>query len=232
MKKQLSDEKLDLLIGQMMKESMVDDAELDNIADSPSVWWGVQRNIAQKTAPWPPPVKWLRVFFIGAPATAAMVLLGFYFFAGLMIVPADDKASVSPAYTPSLPETKTSKLTAPTLPEIKKSEPSTSTVAVKPSRASAVKVSRPTSQQVAIQRKEVNRKQPITAETIKTDFIALSYAKSPESGQIVRVKVPSSMMVTLGLVNSVAEPSSLVDAEVLVGDDGLTHSIRFVRKGL
>lgn len=232
MKKQLSDEKLDRLIGQMMKESMVEDDELENIAASPSIWWGVQRNIAQKTAPWPPPVKWLRVFFIGAPATAAMVLLGFYFFAGLMIVPADDKASVSPAYTPSLPETKTSKLTAPTPSETQKSEPRNLTVAVKPLRASTARVTRPTLQKVAIQKKDVNRKQLTTAETIKTDFIALSYARSPESGQIVRVKVPSSMMVTLGLVNSVAEPSSLVDAEVLVGDDGLTHSIRFVRKGL
>lgn len=232
MKKQLSDEKLDLLIGQMMKESMVEDDELDNIAASPSIWWGVQRNIAQNAAPWPPPIKWLRVFFIGAPATAALLLLGLYFFASLTIVPADDRASVSPAYTPSLSETKTSESPAPTLSETQKSEPSNLTVAVKPLRASTARVTRPALQQVAIQKKDLNRKHPTTAETIKTDFIALSYAKSPESGQIVRVKVPSSMMVTLGLVNSVAEPASLVDAEVLVGDDGLTHSIRFVRKGL
>jgi hypothetical protein len=64
---------------------------------------------------------------------------------------------------------------------------------------------------------------------IKTEFIALSYARDPESGQIVRVKVPSSMMVSLGLVVSVEKPSDLVDAEVLVGDDGLTRAIRFIR---
>ena len=64
---------------------------------------------------------------------------------------------------------------------------------------------------------------------IKTDFIALSYARNPDSGQIVRVRVPSSMLVTLGLVASVAKPSNLVDAEVLVGDDGLTRAIRFIR---
>ena len=63
---------------------------------------------------------------------------------------------------------------------------------------------------------------------IKTEFIALSYARNPESGQIVRVKVPSSMMVTLGLVATVEKPSALVDAEVIVGDDGLTRAIRFI----
>src|SRR5258706_16009175 len=66
------------------------------------------------------------------------------------------------------------------------------------------------------------------AAEIKTDFIALSYARGAESGQIVRVKVPSSMMVTLGLVATVEKPTSLVDAEVVIGDDGLTRAIRFI----
>jgi hypothetical protein len=37
------------------------------------------------------------------------------------------------------------------------------------------------------------------------------------------------MMVSLGLVESVKKPNDLVDAEVLVGDDGLTRAIRFIR---
>ena len=69
-----------------------------------------------------------------------------------------------------------------------------------------------------------------TADTdIKSEFIALSYARDPESGQIVRVKVPRSMMVTVGLLASVDKPSTLVDAEVLVGDDVLTRAFRFIR---
>ena len=64
---------------------------------------------------------------------------------------------------------------------------------------------------------------------VKTDFIALTYARDPESGQIVRVKVPSSMMVSLGVVSSVNKPGDMVDAEVVVGDDGLTRAIRFIR---
>jgi hypothetical protein len=66
-------------------------------------------------------------------------------------------------------------------------------------------------------------------EEIKSEFITLSYARDPESGQIVRVKVPRSMMVTVGLVASVDKPTTLVDAEVLLGDDGLTRAIRFIR---
>ncbi|MBK9768379.1 MAG: hypothetical protein IPP63_15940 [Chloracidobacterium sp.] len=46
---------------------------------------------------------------------------------------------------------------------------------------------------------------------------------------MVRVRVPSEMMVTLGLVNSVEKPTSMVDAEVVIGDDGQTHAIRFIR---
>jgi hypothetical protein len=38
------------------------------------------------------------------------------------------------------------------------------------------------------------------------------------------------MMVTLGVVPTVDKPSELVDAEVLVGDDGLTRAIRFIRQ--
>lgn len=62
-----------------------------------------------------------------------------------------------------------------------------------------------------------------------TDFIALSYADKSESGQILRVKVPSAMMVTLGVVSEVRNSAELVSADVVVGDDGLARAIRFVK---
>jgi hypothetical protein len=37
-------------------------------------------------------------------------------------------------------------------------------------------------------------------------------------------------MVQLGVVPMVNDPSKLIDAEILVGDDGLTHAIRFIRR--
>ena len=71
---------------------------------------------------------------------------------------------------------------------------------------------------------------PKTAtEETKTDFIALSYAANTDSGQIVRVKVPSSMMVSLGVATNVEKESELVSAEVVIGDDGLARAIRFIR---
>ena len=66
-------------------------------------------------------------------------------------------------------------------------------------------------------------------EETKTDFIALSYAANTESGQIVRVKVPSAMMVSLGVKANVENGSELVNAEVIIGDDGLARAIRFIR---
>jgi len=45
----------------------------------------------------------------------------------------------------------------------------------------------------------------------------------------VRVKVPSSMMVSLGVATTVEKESELVSAEVVIGDDGLARAIRFIR---
>jgi hypothetical protein len=83
---------------------------------------------------------------------------------------------------------------------------------------------------ISLPRTLVAKSSSSTATEIKSEFIALAYARSPESGQLIRVKVPSSMMVSLGVVPTVNDPSKLIDAEVLVGDDGLTHAIRFIRQ--
>jgi hypothetical protein len=37
------------------------------------------------------------------------------------------------------------------------------------------------------------------------------------------------MMVSLGVVSQVDKDSSMVSAEVVVGDDGLARAIRFIR---
>jgi hypothetical protein len=64
---------------------------------------------------------------------------------------------------------------------------------------------------------------------VKTDFIALSYAPAPESGQILKVKVPRSMMVLLGVTDNTENASELVKAEILMGNDGLARAIRFIQ---
>jgi hypothetical protein len=61
-----------------------------------------------------------------------------------------------------------------------------------------------------------------------TEFIALSYLPASESGQVIRVKVPRSMMVSLGVSTNVERSKELISADVIVGDDGAARAIRFL----
>jgi spore germination protein GerM len=88
--------------------------------------------------------------------------------------------------------------------------------------------SKPTSSFVATRKPLQTKKTTSPKAEIATDFIALSYLPATESGQIVRVKVPRSMLVSLGVTTNVEKPSELVNAEVIVGDDGGTRAIRFL----
>lgn len=227
MNKQFSDEQLDQMMRTMISDASLDDAAVNEIADSPTMWWAVQRQIAeQKTtavSPWPPVNILRRFLMIGVPATvAAALLISLFVFRSGDLPKTSDVAAVPINVETTLPQTnaqnvEVSPTTDPIIkqPERKRSQTVAASVKAFPRMAQKQIVST----QVAAKEKT----------EIKTEFIALSYARNPDSGQIVRVKVPSSMMVTLGLVASVEKPSNLVDAEVIVGDDGLTRAIRFIR---
>lgn len=210
-----------------MSDASLDDAAVNEIADSPTMWWAVQRQIAEQKAtavsPWPPANILRRLLMIGVPTTVAVALLISLFVFRSGDLPKASDVAVLPGNveTPAtqnnvqnddVPQTGDSDIKQP---EQKRAQ--TITASLKTS-----------SKQI---KKQTVSTQAVTKEKteIKTEFIALSYARNPDSGQIVRVKVPSSMMVTLGLVASVEKPSNLVDAEVVVGDDGLTRAIRFIR---
>jgi hypothetical protein len=65
-----------------------------------------------------------------------------------------------------------------------------------------------------------------------TDFIPLTHLSSStaiESGQVIRVKVPLSAFLALGLPVSPEHADELVNAEVVVGDDGVKRAVRLVR---
>lgn len=62
-----------------------------------------------------------------------------------------------------------------------------------------------------------------------TEFIALSYLPASESGQIISVKVPRSVMVALGVTTDTERSRELVKAEVVIGDDGAARAIRFIK---
>ncbi|MFM9905284.1 MAG: hypothetical protein ACKVQJ_12020 [Pyrinomonadaceae bacterium] len=223
MKKQVSDEQLDKIMRTLVNDASLSDAKLNEIADSPTMWWGVQRKIGiQKetiVSPWPPIGKLWRWGIVGLPtAAAAALLISFVAFRSVPNVE-PDRAGLSQQPMPA-----NVVIEQPEVP---------SAVPMAPEGRSKTELTRATVKPSTRQRAETKiSTTTFNASTkkteVKTEFIALSYARNPESGQIVRVKVPSSMMVTLGLVASVEKPSNLVDAEVLVGDDGLTRAIRFI----
>lgn len=239
-KKQLSDEQIDALMRTLVNESAADEALLSEIADAPATWWGVQRKLNEQkdvaVSPWPPVNKFMRWLMAGVPvAAAAMLVLSFFVFRQ---APVDDKGVVAvlpPASSATQPAPETVKTNEPISPI------TNATKAGDDSTVSELQSGKANSKQlvhkVAVRPSKLEQKSVFKTtvtktpakEEIKTEFIALSYARDPESGQIVRVKVPSSMMVSLGLVTSVKAPTDMVDAEVLVGDDGLSRAIRFIR---
>ena len=63
-----------------------------------------------------------------------------------------------------------------------------------------------------------------------TPFMPLVAGGTPlTSGQLVRVSMPRSALASLGLPVNPASGGDAVKADVLLGDDGLAHAIRFVR---
>ena len=67
---------------------------------------------------------------------------------------------------------------------------------------------------------------------LATDFYPLTYEASLaplESGRVVRVELPRSALISMGLPMSMERVGGSVRADVLLGDDGLAHAIRFVR---
>jgi len=230
MKKEFTDEQLDKMMRALVCDASADSEEIKDIASSPTVWWAIQREInAQKESsrsPWPPANVIRRWLMIVVPAAAAALVLSFVYFTSTPTVEQAVQPTTSSVAAVNTPAARAEETSQPSsnesndLPVKLASERTTSPSRQKMSSAVVRDRKRPTS--------------PLTASTlkkteVKTDFIALTYARDPESGQIVRVKVPSSMMVSLGVVSSVNKPGDMVDAEVVVGDDGLTRAIRFIR---
>lgn len=70
------------------------------------------------------------------------------------------------------------------------------------------------------------------AEEVATDFLPLTYladAPAPESGHLVRVKVPRSALASFGVPMNAERAGEMVQADVVIGDDGLARAIRFIQ---
>jgi hypothetical protein len=226
MKANNTNEQLDLILKLLVASAAADESTIDEVVDSPTLWRGVSRRIqAPRPTVFASYWQWL---LIGAPALAAALLLA-VLFTSRQESPAIAEQAISIS-----PEVRNQHLA------LTADEPDRVSPSVIPSQTSFVETrsARRQDRLVPVSRTKLRRRKqgrptvavtPPTADVVRSEFITLSYARDPESGQIVRVKVPRSMMVTVGLVASVDKPTSLVDAEVLVGDDGLNRAIRFIR---
>ena len=68
---------------------------------------------------------------------------------------------------------------------------------------------------------------------VATDFIPLGYmsvASLQEGGQVVRVEVPRSTLVSFGMPVNMDRYNERVKADIIVGVDGMAHAIRFVQE--
>lgn len=232
MKNEITDEQIDQLLKAVMRDSAATDETLADVADSPRVWWAVQREIATrkdaKAMPWPPVSNWIRLLGIAIPAAAAILIAVFFYNNGTIerseragTVPKGmvTKDDIDPA---SAPEASINNGTDAVIP-VKAAAPA----AKSPRQRSARQFNSMTKVQPDAL---TNARSIVKANEVKSDFIALSYAGSAESGQIVRVKVPGALKVQLGIAQNVSDPAGMVDAEVLIGDDGITRAIRFIRQ--
>ncbi len=219
MAKDFNDPEFDDLMRQMLASGSLDDAAIDEIASSPKVWWAIKREIAARPFGAAPSLgsRLFRLASIAIPAAAAAAI------AVAAVLPLLEKkqqtASVSVnanSFVGSFGFAEGKDLSP--VQRVTVAKPSTETVAVSQKRS--VRSSATTAERIG---------QTVAMNEVRTEFIPLSYAPDAESGQIVRVKVSSAMLASLGLSDTVRRSGQLIDAEVLVGDDGLTRAIRFIR---
>ena len=77
-----------------------------------------------------------------------------------------------------------------------------------------------------------NRPAPSNGGEIATDFIPLVQGedlKRMEGGQVVRVEMPRSALMSYGLPMNMERANERIKADVVIGNDGLARAIRFVR---
>jgi hypothetical protein len=239
MDRKLSDEQLNRIAKNLLKDFALDNETLDEITESPTLWRNVRNNIEaekeRREKSW---------FFAFRPQILTFGALAIVICFGLAImflnsktdsnlpiarqnsIDENAKASESLVISPSKEDTAKPAISkefraTPKKVSMKNAVPKTRFIAGNQTAGLSTKQLNKSSE------KEVSPK--TTTEETKTDFIALSYAANADSGQIVRVKVPRSMMVSLGITTNVEKNSELVTAEVILGDDGAAQAIRFVQ---
>lgn len=241
MDKKLSDEQIDRIAKDLLGNFALSSEALDEIAAAPQLWRNVRNRIeAENARRESSRFRWFRapVLAFGALIVLVCGVSAFMFFSpanrsnqtAAVEIPVENQSpsiAESPENSPEiLPEVdfetpENPSRQSPAKAPLKTAARQNGFVAKSEARGNSAKPPSRSS------KKEIPAEAAV--EETKTDFIALSYAANTESGQIVRVKVPSSMMVTLGVKTEVGDGAELVNAEVVIGDDGLARAIRFIR---
>jgi len=242
MDRKISDEQLDRIAGKLLENFALNDEMLDEIAASPrllsKVRTGIEEEKTRRARGWMP------IFRLPVWAFGVGLLIVCAGFAALFLNSGKDQnlAMIEQNSVRNFPEQVAENKTADdkTSEISKTAEENKSVKNLSIERVSAKKAAPKVKSIAQNQMRETTVTTPTktpkneivpaaAVEETKTDFIALTYAANTDSGQIVRVKVPSSMMVSLGLKSNVEKESEMVNAEVVVGSDGTARAIRFIR---
>ncbi len=216
MKNQFSDEQLDQILKSAIRDSALPPESLDEIADSPQLWWGIQRQVVGRK----PARGWLPTFDWRVLVFASMLIA----VAGIAFMRSSDDRMTIAFNRPDSSAMPIASLNVKDDNNVTEVAPE----AVPVVNRTAVRTPKTI---VAKRNVKSDRTETVADSTeIKSDFIALMYAPESESGQIVKVKVPRTMMVSLGVSTEVQGKSEFVNAEVLMGDDGSARAIRFLQK--
>ena len=155
-------------------------------------------------------------------AAAAVFIAAFLAVASFFMRPASvDGPNLVRENPPPTPRTEPTPVPKPAdsanKPDQSKPEPQTQPKPVRRSRPTTIRnVGSPT----------VARRSEIT-----TDYIPLMYtsdATSIQSGLVVRLEIPRTTLLSMGLPVSTERGNALVKADVVVGDDGVARAIRLV----
>jgi hypothetical protein len=102
-----------------------------------------------------------------------------------------------------------------------------------PEGKAVISVSKPPGRQPVRKRRQELRSPSSEVEVeVATEFFPLIEGHdidSLETGQIVRIELPGSALAAIGLAGGGESSSEPVEAEVVLGHDGLARAIRFVR---
>jgi hypothetical protein len=252
MNNKFTDEQLDLIAKNLLNDYALNHEKLDEIADSPTIWWNIKREISlqkpEGNKGWI--IGWFRQLAVFGVFAGLVVCLGLGFIWILNVPKTEQLVKVEN------PIVDLTKVVEPQIEkpivnnEIEKKSTFIDKTTTKESREIIAKTKNEVSKinqtktaNLKIERqiikqpqiKSSTKKTPKTVEArssnteeVKTEFISLSYMPTPESGQIVRVKVPRAMMVSLGVSNNVSKNAEMVSAEVILGEDGSSRAIRFI----